>query len=150
MADNVEEHLIHCIYSSVEVTTFSHDEMIKLLAKVKEKNAKLNVTGMLLYDEGSFFQVLEGPKKTVTQLFEKISKDKRHDRVTKIIQEPIEDRNFAEWTMGYSGVTREELKKIEGLNDFFYTKKCFTELDEGRAKTLLEAFKKGQWRASLK
>jgi hypothetical protein len=150
MSENIEENnLVHCIYSSAETVEFSHEDIISLLKKAREVNSNLGVTGMLLYEDGSFFQVLEGPSETVVPLYEKIGQDKRHERVTKLIQEPIKERSFSEWTMGYSGVTREELKEIEGLNDFFYSNKCFTELDEGRAKKLLEAFKGGKWRASL-
>ena len=105
---------------------------------------------MLLYDSGSFFQVLEGRSKVVTSLLEKIQQDKRHNRVVKIIHEDIIERDFSQWTMGYSGITREDLKNIEGLNDFFQTNHHYTDLDEGRAKTLLKAFKKGKWRSSIK
>ncbi|WP_297792552.1 BLUF domain-containing protein [uncultured Marinobacter sp.] len=151
MSDEVVENdLIHCIYCSAGTVRFSDTDMVSLLEKAREANAALGVTGMLLYEAGSFFQVLEGPAESVDALYEKIFRDKRHRRITKIIREPIEARNFSEWTMGYAGVTRQDLKEIEGLNDFFYAGKCFTELDPGRAKKLLETFKDGNWRASLR
>jgi hypothetical protein len=37
----------------------------------------------------------------------------------KLIQEPIEQRSFAEWTMGLGQPDRDELGAIPGLNDFF-------------------------------
>ena len=67
----------------------------------------------------------------------------------KIIYENIDNRDFSEWTMGYSDVTKEDLRKIEGLNDFFRSNSSYIDLDKGRAKTLLKAFKDGQWRASI-
>lgn len=146
----VEVDLVHCIYTSAGTMEFNKEQIVSLLEAARKNNSTLNVTGMLLYDDGAFFQVLEGDREVVEKLFEKISKDKRHDRVTKIIVEAIEERDFSEWTMGYSGVSKEDLKKITGLNDFFSTKKCFTDLDEGRSKKLLGAFKEGQWRATLR
>ncbi len=137
-----ENDLIHCIYSSAETVEFSHEDIISLLARAREMNTKLGVTGMLLYEAGTFFQVLEGPAQIVADLYKKIGNDKRHDRVIKIIQEPIKARSFSEWTMGYSDVTREELKEIQGLNDFFHSQKCYTELDEGREKKYLQPSKK--------
>ncbi|MHA2938751.1 BLUF domain-containing protein [Vibrio sp. RC27] len=151
MSDSVSGiELIRCIYSSSATEQFTHDDITALLEKARKHNASINVTGMLLYDAGSFFQVLEGDRQVVEALYEKIAKDPLHDNVKKVIVELVEERDFSEWTMGYSGVTRQDLRNIEGLNDFFSTKRCFTELDEGRAKTLLAAFKDGRWRNTLK
>lgn len=104
---------------------------------------------MLLFQNGSFFQVLEGERTVVEALFEKIATDKRHARVTKVILEPIEERDFGEWTMGYPKISARELAEIPGLNDFFARARSYLELGEGRAKTLLAAFKAGTWRTSL-
>ena len=122
---------------------------MELLDKAKRKNAQLGVTGMLLYDKGSFFQVLEGDPETVKSLIKTIQKDDRHDHVVKIIFEPIEERDFSDWTMGYSDLKIDDLNHIEGVNDFFQSGKKFVDLDEGRTKSLLKAFKSGQWRSSL-
>ena len=141
--------LVHCIYTSAETNEFSHDDIIDLLEKARANNAKLDVSGILLYESGSFFQVLEGRHEVVTSLLEKIQKDDRHNHVVKVIYEHIENRDFSEWTMGYSDVTPDELRKVEGLNDFFRSNSSYMGLDKGRAKTLLKAFKDGQWRSSI-
>ncbi len=77
---------------------------------------------MLLYQRPWFFQILEGEQ---------------------------EARDFGEWTMGRADLSLQELRGIPGLNDFFSKGTAWTELDPGRAKSLLEAFRSGQWRASL-
>lgn len=141
--------LIHCIYSSAATHHFSPAELEALLKKAREFNALHELTGMLLYAEGSFFQVLEGPEEVIAALYMNIEKDKRHEQVTKIIIEPIHKRSFAEWTMGFSNVSREELAKIEGTNDFFSKARCFAELDAGRAKKLLAAFRDGRWHKTV-
>jgi hypothetical protein len=125
------------------------EELDGLLAICREKNGEAGITGMLLYQNRSFFQVLEGDRKAVESLFAKIAKDKRHVRMTKIITEPIEERAFAEWTMGFPKVSSKELAEIPGLNDFFTRGDSYMKLGPGRAKTLLEAFKEGRWRAAL-
>lgn len=51
--------------------------------------------------------------------------------------------------MGYSKITTKELAEIPSLNDFFAKGMSYLELGEGRAKTLLGAFKEGKWRLSL-
>ncbi len=142
--------LVHCIYCSAAATTeFDPKGLQTLLEECRRNNAKLGITGMLLFQNGSFFQVLEGERTDVEALFEKIAADKRHTRVAKVILEPIEERAFGEWTMGYPKVSAKELAQIPGLNDFFARGSSYIELGEGRAKTLLAAFRDGRWRTSL-
>src|SRR5450755_412948 len=86
---------------------------------------------------------------TVDALLEKIAADPRHTRVTRVILEPISERAFGTWSMGYPRITAKELAEIPGLNDFFGRASSYLELGEGRAKTLLAAFKDGKWRTSL-
>ncbi len=93
--------------------------------------------------------MLEGDRAAVEALLEKLPKDKRHDRITKIVLEPIEERAFAQWTMGYPKITKRELAAIPGLNDFFGQSLSFMDLGEGRARTLLGAFKDGKWRLTM-
>ncbi|QFU76301.1 diguanylate phosphodiesterase [Halioglobus maricola] len=104
---------------------------------------------MLLYAEGDFFQVIEGHPDTVEELFKKISADERHGKVTVIIREPIAQRSFADWTMGYADLSAEEAESAIGVNDFFSKGNSLGDLTEGRAKKLLSAFKQGRWRSQI-
>lgn len=141
--------LIHCIYASAASQPFSMEEIQELLEKSRNNNAALGVTGMLLYEDGSFFQVLEGERESVAKVYTKVAADKRHQRVSKLIYEPIEERHFGDWSMGHAEISKDQLGEIEGLNDFFRNARCFTQLDDGRAKQLLKAFKDGRWRTSI-
>lgn len=142
--------LVHCVYCSASKTPIlTSAELGSLLEECRLKNAKADITGILLYQNGSFFQVLEGDRTAVEALFDKIALDKRHHRAKKVILEPIAARSFAAWTMGYPKITSKELAKIPGLNDFFQRPTSYLEIGEGRAKSLLEAFREGKWRASL-
>lgn len=147
--ENNVEPLVHCIYTSAASFELTQEDILVILEKARENNAKLGVTGMLLYDSGSFFQVLEGKPETVRALLKVIQKDDRHGNVIRVIYEEIEERDFGEWTMGFAGLSRAELSDIEGLNDFFRSNKSYVDLDEGRAKMLLKAFKAGQWHAAI-
>lgn len=142
--------LVHCIYCSVSTSgELDPSKLLVLLDNYRKSNSKCDVTGMLLYQHHSFFQVLEGDRSTVETLFEKIATDPRHKRVTKLILEAIPERAFGNWSMGYPQITTKELAEIPGLNDFFRQASSYLELGEGRAKTLLAAFKDGKWRARL-
>lgn len=137
------------VYASAATQEFEPKELLKILAKAGRHNLRNGITGMLLYAEGSFFQVLEGNGQKVHQLYERILLDPRHAQAIKLIEEPIERRAFSQWSMGLARFTRTELSKIPGLNDFFGQGSSFTGLGEGRAKTLLAAFREGRWRRRL-
>ena len=120
--------------------------MAAILDAARRKNASLSITGMLLYTEGSFFQVLEGPSDALASLLATIKNDSRHASVTKIIDEPIARRDFPDWKMGYSHVSQHELVTIDGLTDFFQNSQSLVHMPPGRAKRLLGAFAAGRWR----
>ena len=141
--------LMHCIYASAATRLFETAELTALLQGARKHNDAAGLTGMLLYTEGSFFQVLEGAPDAVESLYARIERDKRHEQVTKIVAEAIPSRSFGQWTMGFSQVSRKELALISGSNDFFSGSSCFIGLDSGRAKKLLSAFREGRWRKTL-
>jgi blue light- and temperature-responsive anti-repressor len=142
--------LMHLTYGSAATRPFSNDELIELLKRARANNAHLGVTGMLVYENGSFFQVLEGSESAVEKIFQTITQDPRHHKIVTIIREPIPKRSFGEWTMGYSSVTVRELDEIVGANDFFTTGSSFTGVSPGRAKKLLDAFRQGRWRSRVR
>ena len=144
------EKLTHLIYTSAATKEFNPSDLKTILHLARSKNAQRSVTGMLLYTSGSFFQVLEGEEATLMELFAHIALDPRHESVTKIIHEPIAQRSFSDWTMGFLQSDTAELEMIEGLNDFFRQGNSLTNLESGRAKKLLSAFAQGRWRARLK
>jgi hypothetical protein len=140
--------LIRCVYASKATSTF-HESMIPaVLERSRANNAASGITGMLLYMEGNFFQVLEGPEAAVDAVFGRIGRDDRHGRVTRIIREPIARRDFSDWTMGFQTLEVADLGELLGENDFFDARSCVEQLNRGRARKLLEAFAKGRWNAA--
>lgn len=138
--------LIHLIYASKAAVDFSDRDIVELLSKSRKNNHSLGLTGMLLFDNGSFLQVLEGVEESVNTLFKEISRDKRHANIVKIITETIPERHFNDWSMGYASISRKELEEIEGMNDFFRGSTCLADIDKGRAKKIITAFSNGRWR----
>lgn len=138
--------MIHCIYASRATANLSEADIQRLLERARHNNGERGITGMLLFIEGSFFQVLEGDAEIVDKTFETIARDARHDRVTQIIREPISKRSFGEWSMGFTAVERMDAQQAVGENDFFGSAECLERINAGRAKKLLVAFGGGRWR----
>ena len=79
------------------------DEIREILAKSRANNAHDNLTGGLLFSDGCFAQVLEGPLKAIETTFERIQCDERHHEVTVLQSGPIEARDFPDWSMAFTG-----------------------------------------------
>jgi hypothetical protein len=141
----MKNRLIHLIYASVATKKLTETEVAHLLTDARNKNSLQHITGMLLYTHPSFFQLLEGEETLIHDLYQVIKKDPRHSKATIIIEEPISERLFPQWTMGFSDPSTEELSSIEGMNDFFTNDQHLTQLKPSRAKKLLQAFSSGRW-----
>lgn len=57
-------------------------------------NIDHQITGILFYSEGSFFQVLEGEKELLIDLFSRIQKDQRHNNVMVIFEKEVSEPKF--------------------------------------------------------
>ena len=111
--------MIRLTYASTALKEWSPEELLKLLKECRTNNGAKNITGILLYANGTFFQVLEGDEATVNSIYGIIEKDKRHKDVTIIEREKIAERAFPYWSMGFEKIDAKELSKMDGLNDFF-------------------------------
>ncbi|CCH55586.1 Photoactivated adenylate cyclase subunit beta [Fibrisoma limi BUZ 3] len=104
----------HCIvYFSTAVRPFNQADLMALLAKSRQRNAQVNITGVLLYVHGSIIQVLEGEQAVLTALFDRIKQDTRHTQVKEVFNRPVPQRLFSNWSMGFETLTALQLTQIE-------------------------------------
>ena len=107
------------VYVSFARHDFSDPELIELLRVSRENNGKLDVTGMLLYRNRFFIQVLEGERETVRSLFNKIKKDPRHEGVLMVYDGPIATRTFSSWKMGFNKLDETRIPEgVDGYSEF--------------------------------
>ena len=136
--------MIALSYVSCATNRFTHDELVGLLEICHKSNKQLNITGMLLYNgKSSFLQVLEGEEETVKNLYEVIKKDVRHHRVTCISIEPISQRSFADWKMGFRNLSSIKLENKDGFSDFISQKNATDKLQKNAslAHKMLDHFR---------
>ena len=110
--------MIRCVYASKATVDFSPADLLDLLKQARAENDKHNITGILLYSRGTFFQVLEGEDKFVHETLERIKLDKRHKDYVLIEEKQIFERSFPYWSMGFDNVDINGLAKVEGFGDF--------------------------------
>ncbi|NJL94752.1 MAG: BLUF domain-containing protein [Anaerolineae bacterium] len=98
---------------------------------------------MLLYQNGYFMQVLEGEEADVDTLYAKISQDPRHHHVLLVTKEPITERSFGEWSMGFKNLDTINKDSHPAFADFFnqsFSSSFYTE-SPSRTRELLLLFR---------
>jgi hypothetical protein len=116
-----EDQTLSIVYSSTATQPFGDAELSALLTTSRRNNARAEVTGMLLYREGRFLQVLEGPEAGVRSRFLAIESDTRHQDVQILVEDRAEQRQFPDWTMAYDPVSTVRTADIPGHGAFFET-----------------------------
>ncbi|WP_295587822.1 phosphate-starvation-inducible PsiE family protein [uncultured Lamprocystis sp.] len=110
--------MIQISYISSATEPMHTDELLRLLQSCREHNAGNGVTGMLLYGNATFLQVLEGDEPVIDDLIERIRQDPRHTNLQILHRKTIERRQYSDWSMGFKRVAAKELQGVEGLRDF--------------------------------
>ena len=109
--------MYNLIYISSAVSLYSNEELIDILTTSRLNNTRLKITGLLLYNEGSILQVLEGEEEVIHATYDTISRDNRHKGLIKMIDFGIKERNFIDWSMGFKQVSNNDWSQIEGYFD---------------------------------
>ncbi|GAB5414646.1 MAG: hypothetical protein Cons2KO_22490 [Congregibacter sp.] len=114
----VEADRLYCLsYVSTQVHPMSNEELLELLDHARETNAKLGLTGLLMHRGDSFFQILEGGYEEVQGIFEKISKDSRHQRVELVTEGYVSTREYSDWQMAFVELDGQNFSAMPGFSD---------------------------------
>lgn len=139
--------MLQMIYTSEAKKKFSPGELQELLQTARRNNDRSAITGMLLYEDGTFLQVLEGENDVVEATYQRIAADKRHHKIMLIARFEIDHRSFHEWEMGFFDASGGNLLRLPGYSNFLNKKTVELEnLEDGdKAREVLLNFKLGAW-----
>jgi hypothetical protein len=126
------------LYLSTSRTLLNDDVLLDILESARINNKKHNVTGVLLYSEGSFIQVLEGVDDDVDAIFEKIGQDIRHKNIIVMMDGPLAQRNFPDWTMGFASVDADKSTAL--IDNLITTDKVLSQRGDHPAVAMLKVF----------
>ncbi|MFK7759665.1 MAG: BLUF domain-containing protein [Phycisphaerales bacterium] len=133
----------HCIVSISEATELlNRKRLIELATVSNAKNAPANLTGMLLYSGGNFFQVLEGKERTLDILYNKILIDPRHTKIERLMYCPIRERTFRKWHMGALDLTGKKPCDRDQFRFITDQASCDPAAASRAAMTVLKMFRK--------
>jgi hypothetical protein len=91
--------LTSIVYRSRAVAPLSDYDLYTLVQSAQAHNEAENITGLLLYDSGKFYQWVEGPPAAVAQLMKFIHSDNRHTDLEILSDKVIGTRQFPGWSM---------------------------------------------------
>ncbi|MEM1386692.1 MAG: BLUF domain-containing protein [Pseudomonadota bacterium] len=107
MTTTTSERLLRVAYFSLNAIKLPRDQAYRevdlILETSQTNNARCGVTGALLFNNGAFAQILEGPGDAVEETFDRVQIDDRHHDVTVLQTDWVEGRMFPNWTMGFAG-----------------------------------------------
>ena len=107
--------LYRLIYSSEATAEMERADLELMLGESRVRNAKRDITGVLVFVDGVFLQVLEGEKDDVEHLMESIRRDPRHKDIKVFHEEEIEHRAFPTWRMAYLSPRSGDVSAWAGL-----------------------------------
>ncbi len=90
------------IYVSTALDSVDLNEFKRILATAQTNNAARDLTGMLAFNSKVFLQALEGSREAINDLYAKLVRDPRHFNLMLLKYAPIEQRNWANWSMGFA------------------------------------------------
>lgn len=105
------------IYVSTAVEPFDEQRLEELLRQSRSANSAVDVSGVLIYENGQFIQLLEGGREAVEGIFARVLRDPRHRNIITFLSAAAEGgRIFPGWSMGYFRLRRTG-RGEEGLLD---------------------------------
>jgi hypothetical protein len=136
--------LITLVYVSSAAKGFAPSAITDILKASRRNNERDGITGILLYKDGNFMQVLEGGVDAVEAAHARIITDPRHSGLITLLKRPLQARVFADWKMGFKDISRLAAEDRAAHSDYLDVP-----LDDGSfvahpavAMRLLESFKK--------
>jgi hypothetical protein len=93
-------------------------DLQRIVETAAARNRHLGVTGMLVYWNESFFQVLEGRRSALEALYQDyIAPSRAHTNIIRAHQGAIVQRSFGAWSMAGHVAEGLEIRSIETLID---------------------------------
>ena len=130
------------VYLSDAKFGLEKSDIEKILTSSRRNNLNDEVTGLLIYSDGVFIQILEGVGETVERVFQRILDDSRHENVEILLDATVESRAFANWEMAFIESTPEELGQRAGVDGALDRSEVLRLLnqDQSRVTTFLHNF----------
>ncbi len=105
------------VYNSVAYRPdIADSELERILEGARKNNLEMDITGVLVFNNGEFVQLLEGPREAVLHVYDEIIfHNHRHSALVIGWEDEIEQHRFGDWSMGYQPVDKLDSAKTPNL-----------------------------------
>ncbi|WP_216225680.1 BLUF domain-containing protein [Polynucleobacter sp. MG-27-Goln-C1] len=103
MSADDPNQLVELSYISKATHDMGLSSLIYLFDVARKWNLEHELTGALFFENGHFAQIIEGKRKDVLFIWEKIQKDSRHQVLHQIELDEIDQRLFPNWALRFYG-----------------------------------------------
>lgn len=128
------------VYASTGRVLFSDQQLNEMLAECRINNLINQINGLLIYGNQTFFQVIEGPKISVDDLWEKLQRDTRHTNVALLLSRKAPRLLFKDWSMAFEKMDSPLALQVVGLADLLSDYKDGLLFSEQEVIQLIGAF----------
>jgi L-cysteine desulfidase len=118
-------------YVSTANRDLNRDEVAELLEQTEIRNNNEGVNGLLVYSGGNFFEVIEGEKSKIIELFKIIKEDPRHRNIMMVFEKEIDKPLFDDSEANFISENTQH-RQMEVENFLYYIK----DLDESTQKAV--------------
>jgi hypothetical protein len=87
------------VYRSHAVRDLPPAQLDQLTLAAQARNQRESITGVMVYDDQTFFQWLEGPIDGVDRIMHSIKHDSRHTDIQILSHQAVDHRSFVDWSM---------------------------------------------------
>jgi hypothetical protein len=112
--DGKKAYMHQLIYLSQATRPLSAKALLGLVEHAQQANTRQHLTGVLVYSNKRFIQLLEGEPATLAQVYARISQDPRHQHLCKVAHHPIAARHFPEWPLAYQALSPAQFAHLAG------------------------------------
>lgn len=98
--------LVRLIYASRAASGTGAEALAAIMKTSRANNTAAGITGVLVFSDGVFLQLLEGGRNAVSVLYNRIACDSRHQDVVLLGYDEVDERRFAGWAMGQANLSR--------------------------------------------
>ncbi|MFC6859078.1 BLUF domain-containing protein [Zunongwangia atlantica] len=125
-------------YVSSENDRMEENHIEILFSQTQRNNMANDISGILLYSQGNFFQVIEGNAITIKELFKKIENDDRHRNLFRVFNREIKQDQYDDYCCDF--LTK--YNQSEELNENYYLQflKNLDHSSQTAVQNILKAF----------
>lgn len=105
--------LKYLVYRSTKVDSTGEVELRDIINQATVKNEARGITGILINYDQTFLQYIEGESASITELFNRIKSDPRHQNIELEFEGKLNKRLFPDWSMALEVVDDELFSKVD-------------------------------------